>query len=137
MTSIAQLIKASDYACTGRYPVQALAMFLSELSISLYLPLSLFLSFLSLSPLSISLYLYIYIYIYIYIIYIQICIYLLTPLVGRRLKSAEFVFIRFTQTLSLSLSHTHILNKDDGQPHVLIYMRWQPLVARACLLEFI
>ena len=32
MTSIAQLIKASEYACTGRYPVQVSAMFLNELS---------------------------------------------------------------------------------------------------------
>ena len=32
MTSIAQLIKASDYACTGMYPVQARAMFLNEFS---------------------------------------------------------------------------------------------------------
>ena len=39
MTSIAQLIKTSDYACTGRYPVQASAMFLNELSISLSLQL--------------------------------------------------------------------------------------------------
>ena len=37
MTSIAQLIKASEYACTGRYPVQALAVFLNELIISLSL----------------------------------------------------------------------------------------------------
>ena len=29
-----QLIMASDYACMGRYPVQASAMFLNELSIS-------------------------------------------------------------------------------------------------------
>ena len=35
MTSLAQLIKASEYACTGRYPVQASAMFLNELIISL------------------------------------------------------------------------------------------------------
>ena len=35
--SIAQLIKASDYAYTGRYPVQARVVFLDELSISLYL----------------------------------------------------------------------------------------------------
>ena len=48
--SIAQLIKASDVACTGRYPVQALAMFLNELSISfslLSLSLSLLFSFFS------------------------------------------------------------------------------------------
>ena len=30
MTSVAQLIKASDYAGTGRYPVQASAMFLNN-----------------------------------------------------------------------------------------------------------
>ena len=35
MTSIAQLIKASEYASTGWYPVQALTMFLNELIISL------------------------------------------------------------------------------------------------------
>ena len=36
MTSIVQLIKASEYACnTGRYPVQASDMFLNDLSISL------------------------------------------------------------------------------------------------------
>ena len=34
MTSIAQLIKASEYICTGRYPVQASAVFLNELLIS-------------------------------------------------------------------------------------------------------
>ena len=37
MTSIAQLIKASEYVCTGRYPVQASAVFLNELIISLSL----------------------------------------------------------------------------------------------------
>ena len=38
--SIVQLVhNASDYACTGRYQVQASAMFLNELSISLSLPL--------------------------------------------------------------------------------------------------
>ena len=52
MTSIAQLIKASEYSCTGRYPVQALAMFLNELSISLSLSLlpSLSYSLSSISP---------------------------------------------------------------------------------------
>ena len=35
MTSIAQIIKASVYACTGRYPVEASAMFLNEFLISL------------------------------------------------------------------------------------------------------
>ena len=34
MTSIAQLIKTSEYACTGRDPVQASAVFLNELIIS-------------------------------------------------------------------------------------------------------
>ena len=33
MTYIAQLIKASDYACTDRYPVQVSVMCLNELSI--------------------------------------------------------------------------------------------------------
>ena len=49
MTSIAQLIKASEYVCTGRYPVQASAVFLNELIISLsfYSSLS---NFRSLSP---------------------------------------------------------------------------------------
>ena len=37
MTSIAQLIKTSEYVCTGRYPVQASAVFLNELIISLSL----------------------------------------------------------------------------------------------------
>ena len=40
LTSIAQLIKASEYARTGRYPVQASAVFLHELVISLSLSLS-------------------------------------------------------------------------------------------------
>ena len=46
MTFIAQLIKASEYACTGRYwyPVQAPAVFMNELSISLSLSLSVCLS---------------------------------------------------------------------------------------------
>ena len=35
MTSIAQLIKASEYVCTGRNPVQASAVFLNEIIISL------------------------------------------------------------------------------------------------------
>ena len=35
MTSIAQLIKTSEYVCTGRYPIQASAVFLNELIISL------------------------------------------------------------------------------------------------------
>ena len=35
MTSIAQFIKTSEYVCTGRDPVQALAVFLNELKISL------------------------------------------------------------------------------------------------------
>ena len=39
MTSIAQLIKTSEYVCTGRYPVQASAVFLNELIISLSLSL--------------------------------------------------------------------------------------------------
>ena len=34
MTSIAQLIKSIEYVCTGRYPVQASALFLNELIIS-------------------------------------------------------------------------------------------------------
>ena len=34
MTSMAQLIKASEYVCTGRYPVQAVAVILNELIIS-------------------------------------------------------------------------------------------------------
>ena len=54
MTSIAQLIKTSEYACTGRYQVRASATsFLNELSISppLSLSLSIYLSFcLSISP---------------------------------------------------------------------------------------
>ena len=33
MTSIAQFIKTSEYVCTGRDPVQALAVFLNELII--------------------------------------------------------------------------------------------------------
>ena len=33
VTSLTQLIKASDYACTGRYPVQARVMFLNKFSI--------------------------------------------------------------------------------------------------------
>ena len=37
MTSIAQLIKTSEYVCTGRVPVQASAVFLNELIISLSL----------------------------------------------------------------------------------------------------
>ena len=37
MTSIAQLIKTSEYVCTGRYPVQASAVFLNELMTSLLL----------------------------------------------------------------------------------------------------
>ena len=50
MTSIAQLIKASEYACTDRYTVQASAMFLNELIISLNLFLSISLNlFLSIS----------------------------------------------------------------------------------------
>ena len=44
MTSIAQLIKASEYACTGRSPLQASTMFLNELIISLSLSLSFSLS---------------------------------------------------------------------------------------------
>ena len=34
MISIAQLIMTSDYVCTGRFPVQASAVFLNELIIS-------------------------------------------------------------------------------------------------------
>ena len=37
MTSIALLIKVREYVCTGRYPVQASAVFLNELIISLSL----------------------------------------------------------------------------------------------------
>ena len=40
LKSIAQLIKASYYACTGRYPVQARVVFLNELSISISLSTS-------------------------------------------------------------------------------------------------
>ena len=35
MTSIAQLLKTSEYVCTGKYPAQASAVFLNELVISL------------------------------------------------------------------------------------------------------
>ena len=56
MTSIAQLIKASDYACTGRYPIQARVVFLNELSISLSLCVSLCLC------VSVSLFLFLYPY---------------------------------------------------------------------------
>ena len=37
LSSIAQLIKTNDYACTGRYSVQSSTMFLNEPSISLSL----------------------------------------------------------------------------------------------------
>ena len=50
MTSIAHFIKTSEYVCTGRYSVQASAMFLNELIISLNLFLSISLNlFLSIS----------------------------------------------------------------------------------------
>ena len=42
-TKIGSLSLSSDYACTGRYPVQARFMFLNEFSISLYLSVSFYL----------------------------------------------------------------------------------------------
>ena len=56
MTSIAQLIKASEYACTGSYPIQAS----NELSIALYLPSACLLSLLLSLPPSLSLSIQIY-----------------------------------------------------------------------------
>ena len=37
LKTVHMLIKTSEYVCTGRYPVQASAVFLNELIISLYL----------------------------------------------------------------------------------------------------
>ena len=64
--SLCLLIKTSKYVCTGSDPVQATAVFLNELIISLSICLSVYLLLLLLS-LSLSNYKYIYVYVYIYI----------------------------------------------------------------------
>ena len=89
LTSIAQLIKASDYACTGRYPVQTSAIFLNEFSISLSLVFS---------P-SHSLYLSFYLCNYIFL-------FVLFPL---SLALSPSLYLSISLCLAISLCHLPVL----------------------------